>query len=102
VLNNHTNMPPFLASIFSPVTSSASAFSLIHIKHNLTTLTVVDMSTHFQKAWTIAHSSTQCNQHDGFAVSQWQTKPQISKEMQLTAQIDIQCMLCNNVMAYTD
>jgi len=71
VLNNHTTMPPFLATIFSPGTSSASAFSLINIKHNLTTPNMVDMSTHFQKAWTIVHSSTQCNQHDGFAVNQW-------------------------------
>ena len=71
VLNNHTNMPPFLAAIFSPVTSSASAFSLLHIKYNLITPNVVNMSTHFQQAWTIAHSSTHCNWHDGFAVNQW-------------------------------
>ena len=71
MLNNHTTMPPFLAAIFSPDPSSASVFSLIHIKHNLITLTVDDMSTHFQQAWTIAHSSTHCNWHDGFAVNQW-------------------------------
>jgi len=84
VLNNHTTMPPFLAAIFSPVTSSASAFSLIHIKHNLITLSVVDMSTYFQQAWTVAHSSTQSNQHDGFAVNQWQKEnPKSAKRCSL-------------------
>jgi len=52
VLNNHTTMPPFVAAIFSPVTSSASAFILIHIKHNLITPTVVDTSKYtMQPTW---------------------------------------------------